>query len=107
MVSKKIVEGLLRFRQAVRDETPITKMYLFGSRAWGKPHPDSDIDLLVVSPSFRHQRSLKRGIHFYRYWDLDYPVDFLCYTPEEFKRLKKSISLVKQVVEKGIEIKKS
>ena len=104
MAHKKILEGLLKFQQAVRKETPITKMYLFGSRVWGKSHKDSDIDILVVSPSFRFQKSFKRGVHFYKYCDLKYPVDFLCYTPKEFERFKKSIALVKQVVEKGIEI---
>jgi hypothetical protein len=35
----------------------------------------------------------------------DYPVDFLCYTPEEFRKLSKQISLVKQAIKEGIEIK--
>lgn len=38
------------------------------------------------------------------YWDLNYPVDFLGYTPEEFNKLRKRIIIVKHAVEEGIEI---
>lgn len=30
----------------------ISKIFLFGSYAYGKPNKDSDIDLLIVSPQF-------------------------------------------------------
>ena len=40
----------------------------------------------------------------YDYWSLKYPVDFLCYTPEEFNKLKKQITIVREAVENGIEI---
>jgi hypothetical protein len=46
----------------------------------------------------------KRGAKMYDYWTLDYPVDFLCYTPEEFNRMKKQITIVKEAVENGIAI---
>ena len=82
----------------------VSTMVLFGSRAWGKPHKDSDVDLLIVSPTFRKKRWIERGLHLYDHWNLDYPVDFLCYTPEEFERLKKGIILVHQAVKEGIEI---
>jgi predicted nucleotidyltransferase len=80
-------------------------MFLFGSRAWGKPHQDSDIDLIIVSPTFRKKKPLARGLNLYDHWSLDYPVDFLCYTPEEFEKLKKKITIVKEAVERGIEIR--
>ena len=105
MAQKKIIKKLQQFRKALDKEIPIDKMILFGSRAWGKPHRDSDIDLIVVSPKFRRKRSFKRGLGFYTHWDLDYPVDFLCYTPEEFNKKKKMIGIVQQAVKEGIEIK--
>jgi len=33
-----------------------------------------------------------------------YPVDFLCYTPEEFEKLRKRISIVSVALKTGIEI---
>ena len=32
------------------------KLILFGSRAWGKPTDDSDIDLIIVSDYFKGQK---------------------------------------------------
>ena len=98
------VKQLELFKRNVQRDTPLTKMILFGSRVSGKPHRDSDIDLILVSSSFRKQKSLYRGMGLYKYWDLDYPVDFLCYTPEEFKRLKQKITLVQKAAKEGIEI---
>jgi len=31
-------------------------------------------------------------------------VDFVCYTPEEFERLRKQVSLVRDAVAEGLEI---
>ena len=104
MASKKVIEQLQRFKQEVNKETPISKMILFGSRAWGKPHRDSDVDLIVVSPAYRQKRRLERGINLYLRWNLDYPVDFLCYTPEEFERKKKEIGIVQMAVKEGVVI---
>lgn len=64
---------------------------LFMTKAYVETRKDSDIDLIIVNHKFKGKKSFKRSIEFYKYWDLDYPVDFLCYTPEEFNRLKKEI----------------
>jgi uncharacterized protein len=104
MARKKIIKELGHFKKILDNDIKVSKMIFFGSRAFGKAHRDSDIDLIVVSPSFRKKRSLNRGVDFYLKWSLDYPVDFLCYTPEEFEKKKKQISIVKKAVEEGIEI---
>lgn len=64
----------------------VTKMIFFGSMATGKAHKYSDIDLIIVSQSFRRLSFWKRAIALYDYWDLDYPVDFIYFTPEEFEK---------------------
>ena len=92
MGKKKIIKELQSFRKELSKEIPIQKMILFGSRACGKPHRDSDVDLLIVSSTFRKKKSFARGVYFYKHWHLDYPVDFLCYTPEEFDKLKKQMT---------------
>jgi hypothetical protein len=38
------------------------KIILFGSHAYGKPHADSDVDILVVMPA-RNRRALSTGSH--------------------------------------------
>ena len=104
MARTKIINQLKVFKNDLKREMPDTRLILFGSRAWGKPHRDSDVDLIVISSKFRKERSLRRGINLYKLWDLKYPVDFLCYTPEEFKKLSKTTSLGREALEKGKEI---
>lgn len=100
-----IIKKLQKFKAQVNRDFYLKKMFFFGSRVSGKSRPDSDIDLILVSSKFRKLDSIERGAKMYDYWDLDYPVDFLCYTPEEFERKKKQVGIVRQAVKEGIEIK--
>ncbi len=65
----------------IREYQP-EKIILFGSWAWGEPHEDSDIDLLVVMESDKPRLERQRDI-----LDVigpsDIPVDVLVYTPQE------------------------
>ncbi len=97
----EIISELKKFKK----QNKIEKMFFFGSRAYGKPHKHSDVDLMVISKRFRGKGLLERAPKLYIQWNLDYPVEFLCYTPEEFNKLKKQITIVSEVVRNGIEIK--
>ncbi|MDP3640069.1 MAG: nucleotidyltransferase domain-containing protein [Nanoarchaeota archaeon] len=99
-----LVKELQQFAQHISKDYPLKKMILFGSQVTGKAGRDSDVDLILVSEKFRRQSILKRSPPLYLQWDLDYPVDFLCYTPEEFVKKKKHIGIVQQAVKEGIEI---
>lgn len=63
------------------------KIILFGSWAWGKPGPNSDVDLFVIKKS--HEKRIEREMTirklFYKY-RLKTPVDVLVYTPKEVKK---------------------
>ncbi|MBU0693733.1 MAG: nucleotidyltransferase domain-containing protein [Candidatus Omnitrophica bacterium] len=50
--NKKIDELIYRFAEELKKDIPIEKILLFGSYAQGKSKIDSDIDLIVVSPTF-------------------------------------------------------
>ena len=99
-----IIAQLNQFKKVLSVNIPIDKMILFGSMTKEKAHRDSDIDLIIVSQKFRRKKSFKRSLGFYKYWNIDYPVDFLCYTPEEFNKLKKQVTIVREAVREGIEI---
>ena len=79
-------------------------MYLFGSMASGKIHKWSDVDLIVVSKKFIGKGLLNRAPRLYIKWSLDYPVDFLCYTPAEFNKLKKQVSIISKAIKNGVEV---
>lgn len=102
---KTIIKKLKEFKNKLKKEFRINKIIFFGSRASGKPHKDSDIDLIIVSQDFQDNKFRFRATRLYDYWDLDYAVDFLCYTPEEFNKLKKQITIVREAIKEGIEIK--
>lgn len=108
MDRKKLINIIKKFKKNIEDKYDIDHIILFGSRASGKPHKDSDVDLMIVSKDFKGKKSYKRSPELYLEWHLNskipLPVDFLCYTPEEFNRLKKQISIVKEAVTTGIVI---
>jgi len=105
MGRRKNLDKLKEFKEELSEHIKIDKMILFGSRANGTPSRYSDFDLMIVSPSFCGKKSYIRHLGFYKYWSLDYPVDFLCYTPKEFNELSKQITIVQQAAKKGVEIK--
>ena len=101
----KYLEKLKKFRKLISSEYKIEKMILFGSRVTGKCKRYSDFDIVVISKKFRNMNRLDRPYTLYLKWNINKPVDFLCYTPEEFNKLKKQITIVREAVKKGIEIK--
>ncbi|MBI5158900.1 nucleotidyltransferase domain-containing protein [Candidatus Micrarchaeota archaeon] len=99
-----LIEVLKVFKNSVSSNLPIEKMLFFGSMASGKAGKWSDTDLIVVSKSFNGKRPLDRGRELYAQWKLDRPVDFLCYTPEEFKESIKKIGIASHALKHGIAI---
>ena len=67
---------------------------------------NSPIDFIIWKVKFKKLKFRKMATRMYDHWDLDYPVDFLCYTPEELNKLKGQVTLVEEAVEEGIEIYK-
>ncbi len=100
-----LIKALKGFAEEVSSDIPIDKMYLFGSRATGKVKRSSDVDLLLVSKRFIGKRRLQRAPQLYMKWNLDYPVDFVCLTPKEFRERKNEVGIVQEAVKKGIKIK--
>lgn len=103
MVKKQDIKILKDFKKRLPKDFPLKKLILFGSRATGKTHEWSDFDLIVVSDKFNKNRR-DHGAKLYEYWEDEFPVDFLCYTPKEFNQLKNKITIVREAVREGIEI---
>jgi len=99
-----IIKGIKKFIERLNKDFIINNVILFGSRVTNKFKENSDIDLIIVSDNFKGMNFFERVAKMYDYWGLDYPVDFLCYTNEEFNVLRKKISIVKEALEHGIVI---
>lgn len=100
----EIVSAVARLKARVAPQLPIERVVLFGSRARGDARPLSDVDLLVVSSAFQGKSLGERAGPLYVAWDLDLPVDFLCYTPEEFARERDRVSIVRGALDEGREV---
>ncbi|MEW5760133.1 MAG: nucleotidyltransferase domain-containing protein [Candidatus Thermoplasmatota archaeon] len=97
---EKIIKKIKEFKNKIKAD----KIIIFGSYVSGNFTEDSDIDLLLVSKKFRGKDFHERFKGLWLKWNLKLPVDFLCYTPEEFEKLKKGITIVREAVENGIEV---
>ena len=102
---KNIVKEIKKFVEELKKDFTIEKIIFFGSRTTDDFNEDSDIDLIIVSPNFEGKNFFDRVKKMYDYWNQDYAIDFLCYTPKEFYKLKKQISIVSEAVREGILIK--
>ena len=102
--NKKTLNILKKHLKFLKKTFNPEKIILFGSRARGDNLEESDFDLIIVSEKFKDIDFRERMIKAYGNWDKKEGLDVICYTPEEFKKLSKRITIVKEAVEKGIEI---
>ncbi len=88
-----------RYACAIAEEFQPDKIILFGSYAYGTPHEDSDVDLLVVMPA-RNQHDQAVQI----LWRLAAPfrLDLIVRTPKEMAwRLEEGESFLTTIVTQG------
>jgi uncharacterized protein len=102
MDKKESVKSINKFSERLSKDFDIKKIIFFGSRATGNAKKHSDIDLIIVSNNFKKMNFFERVSKMYDYWTIDMPVDFLCYTEEEFDKLRKLVSIVSYALKNGI-----
>lgn len=86
-------------RQIVEGFQP-QKIILFGSYAYGKPHEDSDIDLLVVMQYEGNE--LEQMAKVRRRLKSKFPLDVLVKTNKQLKeRSEMGDFFIKEIIEKG------
>lgn len=77
------------------------KIILFGSWAWGKPGPDSDVDFFIIKDTDLSTREVAReidGVIFPR----PFPLDIIVYKPEYLEQRKaKGDFFIQDVLTKG------
>ncbi len=76
------------------------KIILFGSSAWGG-EDINDIDIFIIKRDVPYYGA-DRIIELYRMMDIDAPVDFIVYTPEEAQeRLSLGDPFIKKIYKEG------
>lgn len=77
------------------------RIILFGSYAYGRPTPDSDVDLLVIMPL--KGRATEMAVEISSRLEHRFPIDLLVRSPEEVKqRLAWNDFFLREVTEKGV-----
>jgi uncharacterized protein len=78
-------------------------IFIFGSHAWGKPEPGSDLDLLIIVNQSEEKpyKRILRGLKSLR--GLKVPKDILVYTRTEFEDMARNkASLCYKIMREGI-----
>jgi len=79
-------EKIEQVAQKIAKEYKPEKIILFGSYAWGKPGPDSDVDLFIVKKSRKRRIDRQRELQMKLLGNKFPPLDLLVYSPEELRR---------------------
>ena len=95
---KKFKQGVVP--QIIREFKP-EKILLFGSRIKGEADENSDIDVIVVSNAFTGIPFVKRMALVLKKVRFEKHVDFICYSPKEFQRIKNTSSVIMDALEHG------
>jgi len=100
---KTIPSGLLEEAvERLKAEFQPEQIFLFGSHAWGTPHDDSDVDLMVIVPRSEEKavRRMQRAHHCLG--DLDMSKDVFVQTRAEFDRYRHlRASIQHQILQRG------
>lgn len=97
MISSEMIQD---FVDRIVDKFHPERVILFGSYAYGKPRPDSDVDLLVILPfegtTYRKSFEILRGA------EPGFPVDVLARRPDDTeRRYAQGDPLIREALDRG------
>jgi predicted nucleotidyltransferase len=91
--------AIRRFAREVAERFHPDKIILFGSHAYGKPHADSDVDILVVMPC---RNQLDQAFKIHDTLRPPFPLDIIVRTPYNMSwRLAEGDSFLQEITSKG------
>ncbi|MCI0640112.1 MAG: nucleotidyltransferase domain-containing protein [Gemmataceae bacterium] len=88
-----------KFARQVAERFHPDKIILFGSHAYGTPHADSDVDILVVMPC---RNQLRQAVKISLVIDPPFPLDIIVRKPHNLQwRLEERESFHTEIVTRG------
>lgn len=102
-MTKKLTIDVRIIAQTIIRKYHPEKIVLFGSAARDEFEEGSDLDFFIIKQTRlpRHRRAIEI-FHLLRDLDREYPVDFIIYTPKEFRtRLALGDFFVKNILKEG------
>lgn len=101
--SRPLMDKVQDFIRVVDAKIGLERVLLFGSTAKRRRRKNSDVDLIVVSESFRGRNSLERAKILLEDWVFVEELDLLMYTPEEFDNIKQRL-LVREMLADALDL---
>ena len=104
MNKSELESELKKLASKIKEITPATKIYLFGSYAYGTPNEDSDIDLCILTNENRRKLEILREIR-RNVGDINYPQDILVYKTDELnERVNNKYIMESKIYKDGVEL---
>lgn len=104
MIDKWIKEFRKSALPKIVKEFKPQKLLIFGSRVKGTAQEDADIDIILVSNYFANIPFLKRMPLVSKKVPFPKHIDYLCYTPEEYEKIKNESSVIIDALKNSMEI---
>jgi predicted nucleotidyltransferase len=87
------------FARRVAERFDPDRIILFGSYAYGRPHADSDVDILVVMPA---RNQIDQAVRINLACEPCFPLDIIVRTPENMRwRLEEGDSFLGEITSRG------
>jgi len=91
--------AIRRFARRIAERFQPDKIILFGSYAYGEPHNESDVDLLVI---MRTRNAIDQSIRISLAFEQMFSLDLIVRTPWQIERgLKDNNWFLREIIEKG------
>jgi predicted nucleotidyltransferase len=93
------LSAIRRLADQIAERFDPEKIILFGSYAYGKPDPESDVDVLVVMPAYN---VTNQAIRIRRATTHPFPLDLIVRTPNDLHwRLREGDWFLREIVNEG------
>jgi predicted nucleotidyltransferase len=91
--------AIRRFARRIAERFRPEKIILFGSYAYGTPHVESDVDVLVIMPAYD---VVNQAIRICRAFERPFSLDLIVRTPKQIERgLRDNDWFLREIFEKG------
>src|SRR5438093_7590688 len=77
------LSAIRRFARRIAERFQPEKIILFGSYAYGTPHEESDVDLLVIMPT---RNAIAESVRICRAFQRPFSLDLIVRTPKQIER---------------------
>jgi predicted nucleotidyltransferase len=93
------MRAIRRFARQVAEHFRPDKIILFGSHAYGTPHADSDVDILVIMPC---RNTIDQAVKIRWEFSAPFPMDLIVRTPKDLIwRIEEGESFHTEIITKG------